>query len=356
MRKVLLRFVFDQNWNVQSVENELHVGVGWLFTVWIGIAVVSLILLARRTKKPGEFFVSLGFWSVVPLGLLFISQSELKVVETGIPVFGYGSMMFVGFAGGTLLAVRHAKRVGMDPNVIWDLMMWLLIPGLLGARLFYVVQYSDRIFRDASGIQYLYRLFAVSDGGLVFYGSVIGGAIGGYLFCRSRQIRVLQLGDVVAPSLLLGVGFGRIGCFLYGCCYGGACTLPWAVRFPPDSLTYQAQLDAGIIQEGALSTTPLHPTQIYSSLLGFLLAGILVLAFRKRPFEGFVLGLMLTLYPINRFMLEWIRNDEQGQLGTGLTISQLISIALFTTGVSLLVWLSKKHDAAKSNTRVVQTG
>jgi len=355
MRKVLLRFVFDQSWGLQSVGNELHVGVGWLITAWIGIAVISLMLLWRRTRRPGELAVSFGFWTIVPAVLLFISQSQLEVVETGIPVFGYGFMMFVGFGSGTLLAVWHAKRVGMDPNVIWDLMMWLLIPGLIGARLFYVVQYSDRIFHKAQGIDYLRRLFAVSDGGLVFYGSVIGGAIGGYLFCRSRQIRVLQLGDVVAPSLLLGVGFGRIGCFLYGCCYGGACTLPWAVQFPPDSLTFQAQLEAGIIQEGALSTTPLHPTQIYSSLLGFLLAGILVWAFRKRPFEGFVLGLMLTLYPINRFILEWIRNDEQGQLGTRLTISQLISIALFTAGVSLLVWLSKKQDSAKTKTRAVQT-
>ena len=220
--------------------------------------------------------------------------------------------MFVGFGTGTLLAAYHAKRVGMDPSVIWDLMIWLLVPGLIGARLFYVVQYSDRIFHDAQGIEYVFRLFAVSDGGLVFYGSVIGGAIGGCLFCHSRQIRVLQLGDVVAPSLLLGVGFGRIGCFLYGCCYGGACTLPWAVQFPPDSLTYQAQRQANMIPEGAPFTTPLHPTQIYSSLLGFLLAGILVWAFRRRPFEGFVLGLMFTLYPINRFILEWIRNGRTG--------------------------------------------
>ncbi len=161
---------------------------------------------------------------------------------------------------------------------------------------------------------------------------------------------------MVAPSLFLGVGFGRIGCFLYGCCYGGACDLPWAVRFPPGSLTYDVQLREGIIPEGAPSTTALHPTQIYSSLLGFLLAGVLVWAFRKRPWEGFVVGLLFTLYPVTRFMMELIRNDEKGQLGTSLTISQLISIVLFISGVTLLAVLSKKNGPAGRGELTRQAG
>jgi phosphatidylglycerol:prolipoprotein diacylglycerol transferase len=128
------------------------------------------------------------------------------------------------------------------------------------------------------------------------------------------------------------------------------------VQFPPDSLTYQAQLNDGVILPGAQSTTPLHPTQIYSSLMAFLLAGVLVWCFRKRMFEGFVVGLMFTLYPVNRFFLELIRNDERGQLGTSLTISQLISIVLFISGISILVWLSRKNGSYEAPERTAQPG
>lgn len=349
MRTVLLRFVFDPVWSFQSANRELLVGVGWLLLIWITVACGSLVLQWRRSQKPRELLVSLGFWSLVPAALLGIRMTGIGPAETGIPVFGYGFMLFVGFTSATLLAVFHAKRIGMNPDLIWDLMMWLLIPGLIGARAFYVLQYPDRIFGGLEPKNPLVSLIALWDGGLVFYGSVIGGALGGWLYCRRQQIRPFEMADVVAPSLFIGLGFGRIGCFLYGCCFGGACDLPWAVQFPPGSMVYQAQVEAGIIPEGAEATIPLHPTQIYSSLLAFLLAGILTWAFRNRRFEGFVLGLMLTLYPVNRFILELIRNDEQGQLGTSLTISQLISIILFISGVTMLVTLSRRNGLVSGN-------
>ena len=345
MRKVLIRVVFDQFWAAQTAHNELHIGVGWLILVWMLVAIGSISVLWRQTRNRNGVATSFMLWAMVPAALLLIHATNMPLARSGIPVFGYGFMMVAGFLTATLLAVHHAKQIGMDPNIIWDLMMWLLIPGLIGARTFYIVQYSDRVFSGARGQNPLVSVLSLWDGGLVFYGSVIGGALGGWIFCRHRRICPLLLGDVVAPSLFLGLGFGRIGCFLYGCCYGGPCELPWAVRFPPDSLTYQAQLHEGVIQMGALSTTPLHPTQIYSSLLAFALAGTLMWFFRKRRFDGFVLALTFTLYPVNRFILELIRNDETGQLGTSLTISQLISIVLFISGTMLLAWLSKRNFA-----------
>ena len=356
MRKVLLRIIFDQFWDLRTAGNELLVGAGWVLLLWSLAAAVSLAMLWRRTLNRQEILATLPFWAVIPAGIVVIPFVARPLAASGIPVFGYGFMLFVGFACGTLLAVRHAKRVGMDPSLIWDLMMWLLLPGLIGGRLFYVVQYSDKVFHGVSGLGTLKALISLWDGGLVFYGSVIGGTIGALLFCRRRKIRLLLLGDIVAPSLLVGLGFGRIGCFLYGCCYGGACSLPWAVRFPPDSLTYEVQLRTGIIQEGAAATTPLHPTQIYSSALAFLLAGVLVWSFRKHPFEGFVAGLTLTLYPVNRFLLELIRNDEKGQLGTSLTISQMISIGLFAGGIALLIILTLQHQLSVAADAARRTG
>jgi hypothetical protein len=113
----------------------------------------------------------------------------------------------------------------------------------------------------------------------------------------------------MAPSLLVGEAFGRIGCFLYGCCYGGACSLPWAVRFPPDSLTFQKMLEKGQVTPDDPATPLLHPTQLYSSLAAFLLAWILSRAFQRRPFDGFVLCLFGILYPVNRWLLELFRTD-----------------------------------------------
>lgn len=356
MRKVLLRIILESFWDFEETGNELHVGVGWLIIAWIALAAGSAAVLWRKHRGLSEIAVSLGFWALVPVGLLLIRLTDFPLVHSGIPVFGYGFMMVVGFSTATLLAVHHAKRIGMDPGIIGDLMIWLLIPGLIGARTFYALQYPERVFGGGPERNPLWSMIALWDGGLVFYGSVIGGAVGGLLFCRRRKIRPLALGDIVAPSLFVGAGFGRIGCFLYGCCYGGPCSLPWAVRFPPDSLTYQAQLSEGVILPGAASTTPLHPTQIYSSLMAFLLAGVLVWFFRRRMVEGFVVGLMFTLYPINRFFLEVIRNDERGQLGTALTISQLISIVLFISGISILVWLSKKNDSVEATRRTAQPG
>ena len=344
MRKVLLRIDFNQFWNLQNVGNETLIGAGWLLLLWCMAATVSLTLLWKSTRDTRQILWGLPFWGIVPLFLLIAPSMSSDMAKNGIPIFGYGFMMFVGFISATMLATWHAKRIDMNPNIIWDLMMWLLIPGLIGARLFYVVQYSDRIFARAVTLQQkVWAVLSLSDGGLVFYGSIVGGVIGGLIFCQRRSIRPLQLADVVAPSLFVGLGFGRIGCFLYGCCYGGACSLPWAVRFPPDSATYAAQVNAGIIKEGVASTTALHPAQIYSSILAFFLAAILTWAFRRRPFEGLVTGLTLVLYPINRFVLEFIRNDEKGQLGTAFTISQLISMVLFTAGIILLVWLTLQN-------------
>lgn len=356
MRTVLLRFVFDDFWSFRSGDNQLLVGAGWLLLVWSAVACVSLFLQWRKTTNVAETVVSLGFWSVVPVALLVIGYSGAGPAQSGIPVFGYGFMMFVGFTAGTLLAVYHAKRIGKDPNVIWDLMMWVLIPGLIGARAFYVLQYPDRIFGGIQPRNPLVSLISLWDGGLVFYGSVIGGAVGGYLYCRRHQLRPIEMADVVVPSLFIGLGFGRIGCFLYGCCFGGACDLPWAVQFPPGSLIYDVQLREGVIPEGAPATIPVHPAQIYSSLLAFLLAGVLIWAFRNRRFEGFVFGLMLTLYPVNRFILELIRSDEKGQLGTSLTISQLISIGLFISGITMLVRLSRKNGPVSADSLTKSAG
>lgn len=345
MRKVLLRIVFDQLWMLQSAGNELLVGYGWAIVAWLIIAAIGLGILWKVTRERQQVVSSMLFWGAVPAGIALIPMLKLPIVNSGIPIFGYGFMMFIGFSVGTLLASRRAETVGLKADVIWDLMMWLLIPGIAGARLVYLLQNWSRVIGGKSGVELLKSVVALWDGGIVFYGGVIGGLVGLVAFCKRNNIRPLLLADVVIPSLFVGSGFGRIGCFLYGCCYGGVCSLPWAVKFPPDSMTFEAlshKAPEFIAQDG-MSTVALHPAQIYSSVLAFLLGGFLMWFFRRRPFEGAVLALGWIIYPINRFVLEIIRFDEPGRLGTSFTFSQLMSMGLFVTGCVFMFWLQKKN-------------
>ncbi|MEQ9411953.1 MAG: prolipoprotein diacylglyceryl transferase [Fuerstiella sp.] len=380
MRKVLLRIMFDRLWQVDSVGNELHVGYGWMLAVWGLIAVVSLSLLWKITKDSKQLISSLPFWALIPTVVALIPVLGLPFAAGGIPVFGYGFMLFVGFSTATWLAARRAQSVELNPEVIWDLMMWVLIPGILGARIVYLMQYGDRVFAGKQGLSILKAAVALWDGGIVFYGGIIGGVVGLLVYCRRRKIRPLQLADVLMPSVFVGLGFGRIGCFLYGCCFGAACSLPWAVHFPQDSMTFEALAvrSEKLVESGAgdearlleangvpvtaaelreqdsaavLTTIALHPTQMYSSVLAFSLAGLLMWLFPRRPFEGAVLATGWILYPVNRFILEIVRDDEPGRLNTGLTFSQLVSIGLFVSGCVLMIWLQKKnHPVPKQAT------
>jgi phosphatidylglycerol:prolipoprotein diacylglycerol transferase len=351
MRKVLLRFVFDNLWQWQSVGNEFHVGIAWLILCWVAVVLIAFGILFTISKNWKESAAATSFWLIIPafLLLLGIVKPGIGLVEDGIPIFGYGFMMFIGFSSATWLAARRVRSIGQPPDVIWDMMMWVLVPGLIGARLVYLMQNWDRVFAGKQGPQRLIAAFALWDGGIVFYGSVIGGILGVLVYCHRRNINAIALFDVIAPSLFIGEGFGRIGCFLYGCCFGRACDLPWAVKFPPDSLTFEKLVERGTIPPNATSTISLHPTQIYSSVTAFLLAGILSWYFRRRPFDGAVMALAWILYPINRYVLETLRDDEPGRLGTDFTFSQLMSIGLVISGIGAMVWFSKRRVLTSRN-------
>ncbi len=376
MRKVLLRIVFDSSWRLESVGNELHVGTGWMISLLLLIITVALAVMWRKTKDKGQVFAALCTWGLLPAALVVLPQLNLPIVASGIPLFGYGLMLAVGFGTATYMASRRAATVGLSPDVIWDMTMWLLIPGIVGARIIYLLQYGGRVFAGAKGFGILKAAIALWDGGIVFYGGIIGGVLGLVIYCRRNNIRPLLMADIIMPSLFIGLGFGRIGCFLYGCCFGAACAAPWAVHFPDDSMTYESLFARSVQQgtplleangvpfvakdlrkrdddgqpvvdpESTFTTIALHPAQIYSSTLAFLLAGLLIWYFKKRPFDGAVVVLGWILYPINRFVLEIIRDDEGGRLGTGLTFSQLMSIGLFVSGCLVMWWLHQRHASA----------
>ena len=146
----------------------------------------------------------------------------------------------------------------------------------------------------------------------MYYGGIPAGMLAAAWFCHKRNISLLALGDVLIPSLFLGVGFGRIGCFLNGCCYGDRCDLPWGVHFPMGSVPDMALVTGGFLGVDQDMIFRLHPTQLYSSLDGFLLYLLTAAYFPFRPRNGAVIALGALTYPISRFAIESLRARRVG--------------------------------------------
>lgn len=235
-----------------------------------------------------------------------------------LAVYSYGAMLAIAFLFGISLASRRARKVGLNPNQIVDLCLLILITSIIGARLLYVGQNWD--------YYQFHRLeiIMIQRGGLVYYGGLIFGFLGALLFIRWKKWRMWQVADILAPSIALGQAFGRIGCFLNGCCFGTLTSLPWGVQFPDKS---PAALEFGPLHL-------VHPTQLYSSLLNFALFLFLLWFDRRRKFEGQTIVVYLLAYGVIRFAIEFLRGDNPSMVAF-LTLSQIIS--LLAIGVALVL-------------------
>lgn len=387
-------------------------GFGWIFAIWLA---GSLGLLAWATLRHG-WREALGYLPLLAIaGAVIVWVLPALAGDRGLPIRGYGAMLVVGIVSAVWLAMTLARRVGIDPEIVLGMSFWVILSGIAGARVFYVVEYWDE-FRGGTWGEMIKDLINVTEGGLVVYGAAIGGFAAMAVYLMLHRLPALAVADICAPAIGLGLFFGRIGCFLNGCCYGGVCDLPWAVQFPQDSPPYWHQLHRGqigihglyfegrlddsariaAVQTGSpaeasglrpgdrvigingvavesvrqadaellrlrpgeqvsvtiagrpdpriwtlpevpLRSLPIHPTQLYSALDGLILCLFLLAYYPYRRRDGEVIALLLTIYPITRFLIEMIRDDEPGVAGTGLTISQ--NISLLCLGVAGMLWL-----------------
>ena len=214
----------------------------------------------------------------------------------GIPVYAYGFMLTVSVIVGRLLAIRLAERVGIDAEAGRSLCD-------LDARR------RDRrlpaaVRRRPTSINSLTRceVFALWEGGVVAYGGFVGGLVAAILYCRIQKIRLLAWADCVVPSLCVGLGLTRIGCFLGGCDFGRVWEGPWAMRFPAGSPAFQEHRLLGLLPSGAAASLPVHPTQLYESLAGLVLLLVVLAVRRRQRVSGHALAAFAVGYGVLRYL------------------------------------------------------
>ncbi|RMH70397.1 MAG: prolipoprotein diacylglyceryl transferase [Gemmatimonadetes bacterium] len=247
-----------------------------------------------------------------------------------LSIKSYGVMLALSFITGTYLSLQRAKQVGLNPDDIIDLILVILVSSIGGARMLFVATHFSYYYTAPI------RILMVWEGGLILYGGIIGALLAGWWFVRRRNIPFLKAADTVIPAVALGIGITRIGCFLNGCCFGFSCDPDFVlgVTFPVGSPADIAGLSG-----------KLYPTQLYSSVAGFVLFGVLSVADRKKRFEGFTLSLFLTLYALFRFIVEFYRYHDDAFFYHGqrvMTVSQLISLLLCFGGIGLGGYLYRK--------------
>jgi phosphatidylglycerol:prolipoprotein diacylglycerol transferase len=320
-------------------------GVGLLLAVIIAVALVAgAATVARHGWRAAGSILG---WPLVLAAVVVVCVLPALDDGRGVPIRGYGAMLLVAAAAGIRLSIIRGRRLGFDADTILALGMEMFLAGIVGARLFYVLQYHDTFFPPGRPLgQAILDAINVPAGGLVVFGSLPTAGAAAWWFARRRGLAFLRLADCVVPGMLLGLAIGRIGCFLNGCCYGGPCDLPWAVRFPADSPPWIDQVRRGLLPPPAAGgsgwSLPVHPAQLYAAIDAALLAALAVAFTPVARREGEVLALVLTLHPISRILLEAIRVDEPPALGTPLSISQLVSVALLATAVALWWWIARR--------------
>ncbi|MBU3911460.1 MAG: prolipoprotein diacylglyceryl transferase [Candidatus Omnitrophica bacterium] len=241
-------------------------------------------------------------------------------------LYSYGMMVAIAFIVGIYFARQEALRKDIKPDLVYDLVFFLTIGSLIGARLYYLA-----FFDPTSFVKNPVSIFKIWGGGLAVHGAILGGIIACVLFARSRRMSFWKLTDLITPSVILGQAIGRIGCFLNGCCFGVPTDSVFGVRFPKGSLP-----------DIAYAGLPVHPAQLYEFALD--LAGFFILwaMRRKIRFEGGLFLAYLAMYSIIRMIISSLRGDSLYIWNTNLKIAQVISGIIFVIALNLFISKRKK--------------
>jgi phosphatidylglycerol:prolipoprotein diacylglycerol transferase len=246
----------------------------------------------------------------------------------------YGVLVALAFLTALWMTSRLGKEAGLNVEAVTNLGVYCALAAIVGAKLMMFVvdiPYYTEHPRE------FFSLSTLQAGG-VFYGGLIAALAVAWWYMRRTQLPPLKTADVFAPGIALGHGIGRLGCFSAGCCWGVECHLPWAVTFRNPVANDLVGVPLG---------RPLHPTQLYEAIAEFAIFGLLYWRFQKPHATGAIISLYLMTYSGARFVVEFYRYHEQGNLlGGPLDTSQWISLGLFALGAAYFV-AARRRTAAQ---------
>ena len=247
----------------------------------------------------------------------------------------FGLMAALGFLAALFAMTALARRGlagGLTPDGVSQLLVMVMLGGAFGARFAYVAEHWTSEFAGRGFVE----VFRFDKGGLMFYGGLVGAILLIALFSRIRRLPLVGLLDLCATALPLGHAFGRVGCFLNGCCYGRPTSCFLGVTYPAGSSVWADHVHQGLVTRGAAGSLPVFPSQLIEAAANLLLFAALFHLMRRRPARGFVSGVYLVSYAVIRFFTETLRGDPRMPVGP-LSISQAISVAALLSGVAFLV-------------------
>ncbi|MBD5455514.1 MAG: prolipoprotein diacylglyceryl transferase [Lachnospiraceae bacterium] len=247
-----------------------------------------------------------------------------------VTVHGYGLMIGIGVICCIIMGMKRAKKYGLSDDAVIDIAILGLIAGFLGAKLLFVIVEWKSFIADP--------LSLLGSQGFVVYGGITAGVLAAIIYCKRKKLIFLEYFDLCAASIALAQAFGRIGCFMAGCCYGKETDLPIGVIFPESSL--------------APTGVKVLPTQLFSSAGNFCIMFLLLWHYKHRKKVGDSGFFYMLLYGVGRFFMEFLRNDDRGKVGV-LSTSQFISLLIVAAAILLFCWKGRKPVEKEVN---VNTG
>lgn len=261
-----------------------------------------------------------------------------------VAVRTYGFLLALAFILGIWFSSKRAKK--QDSNIDWipDLSLIILIAAIVGSRFFYVIRHLEEFEGHAwDMINPIQSSGEIGIGGLSMFGGLVLAITGSIIYLRLKKLNVQKIADIVAPSIMLGLGVARIGCFLNGCCFGLATQSSLGVIFPPNS-------PAGYFYPD----THIFPIQLVASLMGFFIFGLLLIMERFKKFDGFTFWLMLAFYSTGRFIIDFFRYYEESMVfakvgEVSFSFNQALTVVIFI--ISVLMWNHLRLKAKRLKAR-----
>lgn len=301
-----------------------------------------------------------------------------RLFDVGFPA--YFVLLLSGFLFATALGVLWAKRIGLNPDVVVDLGLAMLLAGVAGSRILHVLVDGyfwdyvhlcteparvdwpldraecasaayDGLWDAAKGVCHPKRADCLAwakfwAGGLTYYGGFIGATAAAVVLLRRDRFPFWKAADMAGFAVPMGLAFGRMGCLLAGCCFGAPSAAPWALSFPPRSPASEEQAKEHLLESARMWSHPVHPTQIYEAAASLGIAAFLLLwLLPRKRYDGQLFVGFLVLYAVARFLVEILRRDARGG-AVGLSTSQLIGLGLVAAAVVVHRIRAPKKSAA----------